>query len=147
VADDLADILRHYRAAWGRPQVILLGYSFGAGILPFAINRLPSSKKATIRQISLLGLVKFALFEFHVTEWLGVGGDTDARPVLPEIAKLDPALVQCFYGADEADTACTAPEFDRAERIETGGGHHFDGDYAALAAKIMAGAKRRAESG
>jgi type IV secretory pathway VirJ component len=147
VADDLADILRHYRAAWGRQQVILLGYSFGAGILPFAINRLPASEKATIRQISLLGLVKYALFEFHVTEWLGGGGDTDARPVLPEIAKLDPTLVQCFYGADEEDTACTAPEFDRAERIETGGGHHFDGDYAALAEKIMAGARRRAESG
>jgi type IV secretory pathway VirJ component len=147
VADDLADILGHYRAAWGRQQVILLGYSFGAGILPFAINRLPSSEKARIRQISLLGLVKFALFEFHVTEWLGVGGDTDARAVLPEIAKLDPALVQCFHGAEEEDTACTASEFDRAERIETGGGHHFDGDYAALAEKIMAGARRRAKSG
>ena len=147
VADDLAAILRHYRAAWGREQVILLGYSFGAGILPFAVNRLPPPEKAGIRQISLLGLVKFAVFEFHVTEWLGVGGDTDARPVLPEIAKLDPALVQCFYGAEEEDTACTASEFDRAERIETGGGHHFDGDYAALAEKIMAGARRRAESG
>jgi type IV secretory pathway VirJ component len=147
VADDLAAILRHYRAAWGREHAILLGYSFGAGILPFAVNRLPPAEKVTIRQISLLGLVKFALFEFHVTEWLGVGGDADARPVLPEIAKLDPALIQCFYGAEEDNTACTASEFDRAERIETGGGHHFDGDYVALAAKIMAGARRRAASG
>jgi type IV secretory pathway VirJ component len=147
VADDLAAILRHYRSAWGRKHAILLGYSFGAGILPFAINRLPSSERAKIRQISLLGLEKLALFEFHVTEWLGVGGDRGARPVLPEIAKLNPALVQCFYGAEEEDTACTASEFDRAERIKTGGGHHFDGDYAALAEKIMAGARRRAESG
>jgi type IV secretory pathway VirJ component len=147
VADDLAAILRHYQAAWGRKQVILLGYSFGAGILPFAVNRLPPSERAMVRQISLLGLEKQAPFEFHLTTWLGVGGSTDARPVLPEIAKLDPALVQCFYGADEKDTACTAPEFDQAERIETAGGHHFDGDYAALAAKIMAGAKRRAETG
>src|SRR5262245_9333706 len=147
VADDLAAILGYYRTAWGREHAILLGYSFGAGIVPFAFNRLPSPEKATIRQISLLGLVRFALFEFHVTEWLGVGGDTDARPVLPEIAKLDPALVQCFYGTEEQDTACTASEFNRAERIETGGGHHFDGDYAALAQKIMAGARRRAESG
>jgi type IV secretory pathway VirJ component len=147
VADDLAAILRHYRVAWGRSQAILLGYSFGAGILPFAFNRLPPSERATIRQISLLGLEKFAPFEFHVTAWLGVGGHGDALPVLPEIAKLDPALVQCFYGTDEKDTACTAPEFDRAERIETSGGHHFDGDYAALAEKIMAGAKRRAGSG
>jgi type IV secretory pathway VirJ component len=147
VADDLAAILRHYRAAWGRQHAILLGYSFGAGIVPFAMNRLPPEEKAWIRQISLLGLVKYALFEFHVTEWLGVGGDAEARPVLPEIAKLDPALIQCFYGAEEENTACTAPEFDRAERIETGGGHHFDGDYVSLAEKIMAGAKRRAESG
>jgi type IV secretory pathway VirJ component len=141
VADDLAAILRHYRAEWGRKQAILLGYSFGAGILPFAINRLPPSERATIRQVSLLGLEKVAPFEFHVSEWLGIGA-ADARPVLPEVAKLDPALVQCFYGAED-ETACTAPEFDRAERIETAGGHHFDGDYAALAEKIMAGAERR----
>ena len=78
----------------------------------------------------------------------GCGGPTPpARPVLPEIAQLDPGLVQCFYGADEAESACRAPEFDRAERIETAGGHHFDGDYAALAERIMAGARRRALPG
>jgi type IV secretory pathway VirJ component len=145
VAADLAAILRHYRAAWGRKHAILLGYSFGAGILPFAVNRLPASERATIRQISLLGLERLAPFEFHLSEWLGVGGG-DARPVLPEAAKLDPALVQCFYGADEDETACTAPEFDRAERVETSGGHHFDGDYAALADKILVGARRRSRS-
>jgi type IV secretory pathway VirJ component len=144
VADDLATILRHYREFCERNQVILLGYSFGAGILPFAVNRLPPAERARIRQISLLGLEKKAPFQFHLTEWLGVGGSSDARPVLPEAAKLDPALVQCFYGEEEEDTACRAPEFDRAERIETTGGHHFDGDYAALAEKIMAGARRRA---
>ena len=53
--------------------------------------------------------------------------------MLPEISKLDPGLLQCFYGQEEDDTACTAPEFDRAERIETAGGHHFAGDYQALA--------------
>jgi len=144
VADDLASILRHYRELWGRDQVLLLGYSFGAGILPFAVNRLPAAERSAVRQISLLGLEKMAPFEFHVTDWLGVGADSAARPVLPEVAKLDPALIQCFYGAEEDDTACRAPEFDRAERIETTGGHHFDGDYAALADKVMAGARRRA---
>jgi type IV secretory pathway VirJ component len=63
--------------------------------------------------------------------------------VLPEVSRLDPGTLQCFYGKEERDTACTAPEFDRAERIETGGGHHFDGDYAALAEEIMTGATRR----
>jgi type IV secretory pathway VirJ component len=147
VAGDLAAILRHYRGVWGREHAIVLGYSFGAGILPFAVNRLPASERAMIRQISLLGLEQLAPFEFHLTDWLGgAAGGADARPVLPEIAKLDPALIQCFYGADEEDTACTAPELDRAERIETAGGHHFDGDYGALAEKILAGARRRNRS-
>jgi type IV secretory pathway VirJ component len=147
VADDLAAILRHYRAAWGRSHVIVLGYSFGAGVAPFAINRLPASERTAIRQISLLGLEKRAPFEFHVSGLLGIGPSGDDRPVLPEIAKLEPALLQCFYGEDEPDTACRAPEFDHAERIETAGGHHFDGDYGALAEKIMAGAERRDKPG
>jgi type IV secretory pathway VirJ component len=143
VADDLAAIIRHYRKAWGRPQVILLGYSFGAGILPFAVARLPAAERSAVVQVSLLGLETMAPFEFHLAGWLGAA-DADALPVLPEVAKLDPARVQCFYGAEEDDTACRATAFDRAERIETAGGHHFDGDYAALAEKIMAGARRRA---
>ncbi len=145
VADDLAAILRHYGSLWGRDRVILLGYSFGAGVLPFAVNRLPASERAMVRQVSLLGVEKRAPFEFHLTGWLGVGGGADARPVLPEIARLDPRIVQCFYGEDEDDTACTAPELEPAERIETQGGHHFDGDYAALADRIMAGARRRSQ--
>jgi type IV secretory pathway VirJ component len=146
IAGDLTTILRHYRAQWGRDRAILLGYSFGANILPFAVNRLAPAERAMIRQISMLGLEKITDFEFHVTDWLGVGGGADSRPVLPEVARLDPKLLQCFYGEEESDTACTAPAFDRAERIETAGGHHFDGDYAALADKIMAGARRRTQT-
>ena len=126
--------------------MILLGYSFGANILPFAVNRLPPGDRARIRQISMLGLEKVTEFEFHLTNWLGIEGGADSRPVLPEVARLDPSIVQCFYGEEERDTACTAPAFDQAERIETAGGHHFDGDYAALADKIMAGARRRTQS-
>jgi type IV secretory pathway VirJ component len=146
IAEDLTAILRHYRTKWGRRHAILVGYSFGAGVLPFAANRLPPEERAMIEQISMLGLAREADFEFHVTNWLGGGPKSDARPVLPEIETLDPGLLQCFYGQEEEDTACTAPEFDRAERIETTGGHHFDGDYQALAEKIMAGAKRRSDA-
>ena len=146
IADDLAAILSHYRAKWGRDRVILLGYSFGASVLPFAVNRLPPAERAMVRQVTLLGPEKRTQFEFHVSNWLGGGGGADARPVLPEIARLDPRLLQCFYGKDESDSACTAPELEQAERIQTRGGHHFDGDYVALAQKIMAGARRRSQS-
>jgi len=141
VAADLARILRHYRARWGVKRVLLVGYSFGAGILPFAVDRLPPELRKSVVQISLLGLAHRAPFEISVSGWLG--GDDAGLPVLPELRSLDLAKVQCVYGEEEDDTLCTAPELAAAERIRTAGGHHFDGDYERLARDILRGAARR----
>jgi type IV secretory pathway VirJ component len=143
VARDLAAILAAQRARYGAGRAVLIGYSFGAGILPFAYNRLPEAERAAVVQLSLLGLEPDAPFEFHVAGWLGAEG-SGARPVLPEFERIDAGLVQCFYGEDEPRTLCRAPELARAELVHTRGGHHFDGDYGALAEKILAGARRRA---
>ncbi len=148
VADDLARIVEHYAAAWGTPEVALIGYSFGAGILPFAYNRLPAITRRRVRQITLLGLEPRAPFHFQVGGWLrqvGLPADPyrNAPLVLPELLRIDPGIVQCVYGEQEADTLCTAPELAGAEILHTSGGHHFDGDYAALARRILAGMERR----
>ena len=144
VADDLATILAHYRVAWRRPDALLVGYSFGADVLPFAYNRLPGDEKARVRRMALLGLSPTADFEIHVTGWLGVEAHAGSRPTTPELARLPPGSVQCFYGAEEQDdTACTLPQLKGAEVVRTPGGHHFDGDYAKLADLIVAGAERR----
>jgi type IV secretory pathway VirJ component len=143
VARDLAGILRHYRSKWGAENVVLVGYSFGADVLPFAINRLPAAERARIVEISLLGLGRYAEFEFHVGDWVSDAPSQDALPVFPEVERLDPSRVQCFYGKEEKDTLCRSPALARCEVIRTGGGHHFGGDYRALAKIILDGARRR----
>ena len=97
-------------------------------------------------QVSLLGLAPRAAFEFHVSGWLGASSQQDPL-VLPELERLPAGLVQCFYGEEEPETLCRAPELARVERIATRGGHHFDGDYAALARRIAQGAERRLAEG
>jgi type IV secretory pathway VirJ component len=119
--------------------VILIGYSFGADVLPFLVNRLPEEARAAVARIALLGLSQSADFEIHVTGWLGVEGHAGSVPTLPELASLTKPIVQCFYGVEETDTACTAPEMKGAQLIETPGGHHFDGDYGKLAEIIARG--------
>jgi type IV secretory pathway VirJ component len=145
VAADLARIVRHYQETWNAPDVLLIGYSFGAGILPATLNRLPGDVRAAVVQISLLGLEPRAPFEIAVSGWLG-GVPADAPPVLPELLRLDLARVQCFYGEQEEQTLCPDPALAGAEIVRTGGGHHFDGDYEALAKRILDGAERRAAS-
>jgi len=144
LARDLRRILAHYRVLWGRHRVLLVGYSFGADVLPSIVNRLPAGAQRDVVQVSLLGLGSHASFEFHVSDWLRKTPRPGDLPVLPEAEQLDQARVQCFYGADEDDTLC--PELGRrgAEVIRTTGGHHFDGDYAALARRIRDGLTRRA---
>ncbi|MGK9231740.1 virulence factor family protein [Inquilinus limosus] len=142
-AKDLAHIIDHYGKAWGAQRVILIGYSFGANVLPFAYNRLPAAEKAKVDQISLLGLAERTDFEIRVTGWLGVSAADDAPPVAPELKSIDPARIQCFYGEEEDDTVCPTSALAGAEVIKTTGGHHFDGDYDSLARIIMDGATKR----
>jgi len=143
IARDLSDILRTYRERWQTPRVVLVGYSFGADILPFAFNRLSSEEQARVVQISMLGPSATASFQFHVTDWLGVSSDTDEVATLPELHRIDPRLLQCVFGEDEEDSACPGLQADGVETLETKGGHHFDGNYRRLAGLILAGVDRR----
>jgi type IV secretory pathway VirJ component len=144
IARDLERILAHYGPAWQRSEVVLVGYSFGAGILPFAYNRLPADVRDRIVLVSLLGIEHRASFEFDVSGWLGGEPPPDAPAVLPEVERFPTGLLQCFYGEEEEDTLCRDPAVSGAEVIRTTGGHHFDGDYEALAEAILSGLRRRA---
>jgi type IV secretory pathway VirJ component len=134
LAADLDRVIRYYAAHWSRSEVLLVGYSQGADVLPFALNRLPAATRASVRMTALLGPGQKASFEFHLTNWIGPSGD---RPIAPEALKLSAASTLCIYGAAEKDSLCPelAPEHARAVALT--GGHHFGGDYAALAALIL----------
>jgi len=136
IARDLDRMISHYTTKWGRPKVLLVGYSFGADILPFTINQLPERSRSHIRLVSLLGFAKKADFEVGISGWLGVES-SDAQDTLAEVAKLPPIPLQCVYGAEEDDTGCTAPELEHASKLRMDGGHHFDGNYKEVAGAIL----------
>jgi len=134
LAADLDRVIRYYAARWGRDEVVLVGYSQGADVLPFALNRLPAATRASVRLAALLGPGQKASFEFHVSNWLGPSGDL---PIAPEARKLPADGTLCLYGVDEKDSLCPELAPAHARAVPLTGGHHFGGDYDALAAKIL----------
>lgn len=146
LAKDLDERIRRGMRDWHVDEVVVIGYSFGADALPFAYNRLPEATRSRVRLMSLLGLSDSADFEFHVTGWLGAESD-DALPTLPELAEVPAAKVQCFYGEEDEDEMCSRLAARGVEVIRTSGSHHFDGDYAALAVRILDGVARRRSGG
>lgn len=144
-ARDLSAVIDTYTSRWGASKIALVGYSFGADVLPFVYDRLSPDAKRSVVQLSLLGFATAADFEIRVAGWLGAKPGKDALPTAPALAPIDPAMVQCFYGADEDDSACPLLiQEGKAEVIRTAGGHHFGHDYAALTRRILDGFRRRA---
>ena len=143
-ADVVAALIQTFMTKWHADKVALIGYSFGADVMPFAYNLLPPSLRDHVILISLLGLSKSADFEISVRGWLGEPPGPDALPVLPQATKIPPHLIQCFYGQDETDTACPQLAQLGAETFRRNGAHHYDGNYGALADAILAGFKKRA---
>jgi len=141
-ARDLGAVIDTYTSRWGASKIALIGYSFGADVLPFAYDHLSPEAKVRVVQLSLLGFAPAANFEITVSGWLGAGPDKDALPTEPALVPIDPTMVQCFYGANEDDSACPLLA-GKAEVIRVPGGHHFDHDYGALARRILDGFRRR----
>jgi len=134
-AGDVTRVLRHYLAAWHAQRVLLIGYSFGADVLPFVVNRLPPEVRAQVASVSLLGLDAHASFEIHLADWVS---DTDAGPATrPELEALKEMPILCIYGEGEADSICPQLTAGHITREQVGKGHHFSGEYALLADRIL----------
>jgi type IV secretory pathway VirJ component len=138
-ARDVARILRHYFDAWHKARVLLVGYSFGADVLPFVVNRLPADLRARVASVSLLGIDSNASFEVRLTDW--VGADAGGAPTRPELARITQLPVLCLYGEGERDSICPGLPAGGVQREQIGTGHHFGGEYATLADRILAFAR------
>ena len=139
LAADLDRVLRYYSAHWRKAHAVLIGYSQGADVLPFAVNRLPAETRALVERTVMMGLGEHASFQFHFTNWLS--GDSDGLAILPEVSRLDAGTTLCLYGTGEGDSLCPKVPAGHVQAVALPGGHHFGGGYDTLARRIMAGLK------
>ncbi len=138
LAADTDRIIRYYLSRFDKKRVLLIGYSQGADVLPFAVNRLPAATRARVALTAILGMSEHALFEFHLSSW--ISDDTSGPLTLPEVNRIAGMPVLCIYGADEKDSLCPKLDAQKFIVVKVKGGHHFDGDYAGLAREIIAAA-------
>jgi type IV secretory pathway VirJ component len=132
---DLDRLIRHYLDRWHKERVLLIGYSMGAEVLPFALNRLTSDTMNHVTLAAALAPGTAAEFEFHLTTW--VGKHHPGLPLYPEVERLKTPFV-CVYAHDDTDTLCPRLDRTRFRVIELPGGHHFEGDYSRLADTLLA---------
>ncbi len=135
-AADLARVMGHYLDAWHKSRAVLVGYSFGADVLPFLVNRLPPELKSRVALVALLSPGRKADFAFHLADWLGESSPR-ARPVLPEVQAIRGAPVLCVYGEREGGSLCPLLAPSEARVLERKGGHRIGGGYDAVVQDIL----------
>ncbi len=135
IAADVARVVEYYSKAWGKDKALLIGYSRGADAMPFAANRLPPETKEKVALLALLGPGRKAEFELKMTDWLG--GAARGEPIRPELEAWTGSPVICFYGKGDKGNLCEILDPARYKVVKLGGGHHFGGAYAAIAARIL----------
>jgi type IV secretory pathway VirJ component len=151
---DLARILRHFLAAWGRERVIVVGYSQGADIGPFMVSRLPSDLRQRVALTALLGPGPMASFRFSILSILHSHTTNGGLPVGAEVARLRGIPVLCIYGSRDRGAICSSLQAQGLARaqVRNGGAHAIGGQEGpalvdSMLAALPASGERQAAAG
>lgn len=135
-ARDLACVARAYSRAWRRDRIILLGYSRGADVAPFAAARWPADLRARLAMVVLVSMSTRANFQFHLVDLVRDVERPDDVALAPEIARLRGLDVLCVYGVDDRSTGCLAADTTVVRRVARPGGHRLTEGFDAIAALL-----------
>ncbi|HMN09381.1 MAG TPA: alpha/beta fold hydrolase [Gemmatimonadaceae bacterium] len=135
-ARDLACVARAYSQAWRRDRIILLGYSRGADIAPFAAARWPADLRARLAMVVLVSMSARANFQFHLVDLIRDVERPDDVALAPEIERLRGLNVLCVYGEDDRSTGCLAADTTVVRRVARPGGHRLTEGFDAIAALL-----------
>ncbi|WCF28143.1 AcvB/VirJ family lysyl-phosphatidylglycerol hydrolase [Xylella fastidiosa] len=144
LGDDLSRVIADYQRRWGTHQVILIGYSFGADVMPFAYAHLMPMQRNDVDFISLLAPGRQADFKARIFGRLG-WGEHGTQDVLTALGALDLQRVQCVYGQNDKDAVCSELRERIFDVVMRPGGHHFDDNTVKLADAILQGWQQRLE--
>ena len=131
---DMSAVVIHYQNKWTVNDWILVGYSFGADVAPFALSRL-DKKMARLPKVCLLLHPSASTdFEVKVLDMLSMGSIARKYDVLAEIQK-SPCPTLCIIPEDEQIISYTNESLIKVKKLP--GNHRFDNDFSALTSTIL----------
>lgn len=135
---DLERILLHYVTNNSFKRISLIGFSFGADVLPAMVNLLDDEMRTAIHRIILLNPGLSYDFEVNLTDWLNIAPTSQNASIADQLKRIPSQQLVCIFTSDERDeSVCPAIQPQQGKSLEFKGDHHFDGDYKRLARDII----------
>lgn len=133
----LVSIIGKYSRQWNKSAFILAGYSFGADIVPFVVNRLPGSLKDWLSKVILLSPDRYGDFEIHLTDMLSLGIAKRRYNIVNEVKKITTHPVVSICGEDEDPINSQLFKDAGSKIVFLPGDHHYNKNVKGLAEVII----------
>lgn len=117
-------------------QIVMIGYSFGADVLPFVINRLPAALNQKLLVSFIMASSGNTDFEIHWADLLG-RGNKRSMDVASEINKINGDKIVIVNGSDEKELNLSKITLKKYTHEVIPGGHHFEGNINEIVKVIL----------
>jgi type IV secretory pathway VirJ component len=130
---DISKAVEHFMNQWNKTTFILVGYSFGASVVPFVATRISKDLKNNLKGVYSLSPDEKADFEIHISDMLSIDNSDDNYNVLLEINKINTLKPVCIFGEEEEPG--TRNNFIKigVNVIVVPGSHHYNNDFSGVA--------------
>lgn len=140
-ATDVAQYLANKLNGRKNQEVILIGYSFGADVIPFVVNRLPAALSQKVATTFIMASSGSTDFEIHVADMFGKAKRRGVE-VVPEINKMGNHRVVILNGSEDEDLDLSKITLRHYTHEVLPGGHHFEGKVNEIVSIIVAQIER-----
>jgi type IV secretory pathway VirJ component len=130
-------VMEHYLSLWKKKSVILIGYSFGADLIPFVADRLSLEFRNKVSALILLSPDPKGDFEIHIADMLNLGSSSDTYDVVKEVNKKAIHNILCVFGDGENAAAINAFKASAAAVSILHGDHHYNNNFKAATELIL----------
>jgi type IV secretory pathway VirJ component len=124
-ANDMANLISFYAKESGKERFMLIGYSLGAEIVPFIVNRLPEEMKSKVLSAVLLSPAINTDFEIHISNMIGIGNSQNTYNAVDEITKMQPVPTLIIFGDGEITKVPELLTGTSVKIIKIPGDHHY----------------------
>lgn len=136
-AKDITLALEYYMLHLKKSKLIMMGYSFGADVIPFITNRLPDELKSKILLTVMCSADDNTDFEVTLSSMLDINGEGKYN-VIEEVRKIKTGKKLCVFGKEEdAEELEKSFRLSGADILSVNGGHHYDDNIEVVVASIL----------
>ncbi|MHB1922656.1 MAG: AcvB/VirJ family lysyl-phosphatidylglycerol hydrolase [Chitinophagaceae bacterium] len=132
----VAGLLKYYMRLWNKNRFILVGFSFGAEILPFIVNRLSPALSNKDHTLVFLSPGPSNDFDIHLSQMMDENRSWKYQ-VPPEISRIHGKNLLFFFGDSEKIYPVKTLPKHHCRVIYLKGGHHYEGNPVDISKIIL----------